>query len=436
MTNQTHQQDFNKENQKNGGVLFMTGMHRSGSSTLSRAMKTLGIQHTSNLMNASKDNEKGYWEDEDFIEFNDDLLRRTGQLWEHPKLIKNDDISSLIEKHGGAASSLIKKKIIPNNTICLKDPRLCNLGFFWEKICESNQIKFNLIATYRDPLSTASSIHKRDNICIEKGLSIWCTYYLNLLNNIDSHKELILVDYDELIDNTRNELTSLSQSLEKTLIEDEYITYSEQFLDTKLRHNSQKLESNSPIEVVSKEIREVLDLIKGNRPRDLSDWSSRLNKLHNSLVKADPELSENSTTSKFKELFALHYIQSEQHISTICETRQDIRTLHSWLNQSKQETQTTKTELNSTAAALAQAQAELSEAQNSLNETYGELERVKALRQATRKRHAETLKQFHQLTQTSWWKAATPLRSILSSRRDRATLKALKSRIRPDIANN
>ena len=92
-------------------VVFITGMHRSGSSALSRAMTTLGIHHSTNLMNASEDNKKGYWEDNDFITFNDDLLRRTGQLWEEPKLIKTDELLMLAKEKASEASSLLKDKI-------------------------------------------------------------------------------------------------------------------------------------------------------------------------------------------------------------------------------------------------------------------------------------------------------------------------------------
>ena len=91
-------------------IVFITGMHRSGSSALSRAMSTLGIDHSDNLMRASEDNAKGYWEDEDFVTFNDDLLRQTGQLWDEPKLINPEEFIALAESQGTKACSLLKSK--------------------------------------------------------------------------------------------------------------------------------------------------------------------------------------------------------------------------------------------------------------------------------------------------------------------------------------
>ena len=97
MNNQQNQVLLAADTNKRPQIVFITGMHRSGSSALSRAMTTLGVHHSANLMRASKDNQKGYWEDNDFISFNDDLLRRTGQLWEEPKLIKTDELVTLAE---------------------------------------------------------------------------------------------------------------------------------------------------------------------------------------------------------------------------------------------------------------------------------------------------------------------------------------------------
>ncbi|MCB4400498.1 sulfotransferase family protein [Synechococcus sp. MU1625] len=399
-------------------------MHRSGSSALSRAMTTLGIQHTSNLMNASEDNKKGYWEDNEFVCFNDDLLRRTGQLWEMPKLIKVDEILNLVDDLGEEASSFLNRKISSGKPTCLKDPRLCNLALFWKKICEVNSIKYDFIATYRDPLSTANSIKKRDNIDIEKGLSMWCTYYLNLLENLNCN-DVIVVNYDELLDNTRYALEALSSSLGITLIEDELKIYSEQFLDIRLRHNDQALISKKPIEIISNQIKNTLDDLKAKQTDHYPNWSNTLNQLRNSLIEADPELSEESTASKLKKLFAVHYTKAERCSKEICEAKQDIHTLHSWLNESKQETQSTRIELSA-------IKKELQHTNEVLVATQTEFERIKVLRQAARKRYVEALEQFHSLTQTIWWRTATPLRLILSSRHDRANLRSLKSRISPE----
>ncbi|QNI96761.1 sulfotransferase family protein [Synechococcus sp. RS9902] len=380
-------------------IVFITGMHRSGSSALSRSMTTLGIQHSANLMRASEDNVKGYWEDEDFVAFNDDLLRQTGQLWDEPKLINPEEFIILAENQGAKAYSFLKNKAENKEIICLKDPRLCNLIPFWQKICKDNEIKWHFIASHRDPLPTAHSIHNRDSISTEKALSIWCTYYINLLDNL-SHNELLIINYDSLINNTRNEVKALSAFLERQINEDKFKIYSEHFLDKNLRHYQQPPLEPSPIETVSRKVNTLLKNFNQNAFTHETDLKSAVAIARQSLIQANQDLSDESNASKFKNLFAIHYKKSEEQQNEIRKLKQDIQTLHSWVDKNKEK---------------------ILDAQN-------ELERVKRLRQSSRKRYQDAMNQFDDLTRTIWWQLAGPLRFIFSSRRDKANLRALKSR--------
>ena len=385
MNNQQNQVLLAADTNKRPQIVFITGMHRSGSSALSRAMTTLGVHHSANLMRASKDNQKGYWEDNDFISFNDYLLRRTGQLWEEPKLIKTVELITLAEEKIDEASSLLKDKIGNNQIICLKDPRLCNLIPFWKRICEINSAQYRFIASYRDPLSTSNSIQKRDSIDTTKALSIWCTYYINLLESVKT-SELKLVNYDKLLIETRKEIQLLSNFLKRKIIEDEFKAYSEQFLDINLRHNHQSLTPEKPIEIVSSRIKAVLDNYNIKNETDEQALKIDLAGLRNSLIKADQELSSDSSASKFKDLSSIYYKELEE-------------------------------------SKLIQKAIQVE-----LKKTQDELERIKTLRKAARKRYLEAMEEFNNLTKTFWWKASTPLRSLLSSKRERNILRSLHSR--------
>ena len=380
-------------------IVFITGMHRSGSSALSRAMTTLGIHHSDNLMRASEDNVKGYWEDEDFVSFNDDLLRQTGQLWEEPKLTNPEELTILAENQEARACSFLKSKAKNKEMICLKDPRLCNLIPFWQKICKDNGIKCYFIASHRDPLPTAYSIHNRDSISTEKALSIWCTYYINLLDNLIP-SELLIINYDNLINNTHNEIKALSAFLNRQINEGKFKTYSEHFLDKNLRHYQQSPPEPSPIETVSRKVNMLLKSFNQNTFIHEIDLKSAVAITRRSLIEANQDLSDKSTASKFKNLFAIHYKKSEEHQNEIRKLKQDIQTLHSWIDQNKEKILATK----------------------------NELERVKHLRQSSRKRYQDAMNQFDNLTRTIWWQLSTPIRFIFSSRRDRDNLRALKSR--------
>ena len=214
---------------------------------------------------------------------------------------------------------------------------------------------------------------------------MWCTYYINLLESVEKG-ELKLVNYDNLLVETRKEIQLLSDFLERQIIEDEFKVYSEQFLDINLRHNHQLLVPEKPIEIVSSRIKAALDNYNIKNETDEQALELDLAGLRNSLINADQELSSESSASKFKDLFSIYYKELEE----------------SKLIQKA-------------------IQAEFKETQD-------ELERVKILRKAARKRYSEAMEEFKNLTKTFWWKASVPLRFLLSSRKERSILRSLYSR--------
>lgn len=55
-------------------IVVVLGMHRSGTSALTRALVAIGAGVGDNLLPAGHDNPKGFWEDKDFVTLNDRLL--------------------------------------------------------------------------------------------------------------------------------------------------------------------------------------------------------------------------------------------------------------------------------------------------------------------------------------------------------------------------
>lgn len=63
-------------------VIIVLGMHRSGTSAITRSLKALGIDLGNNLMAESeRNNPKGFWEDVDINNLNIDLLNALGYDW-------------------------------------------------------------------------------------------------------------------------------------------------------------------------------------------------------------------------------------------------------------------------------------------------------------------------------------------------------------------
>lgn len=54
-------------------------MHRSGTSAIARGLTTLGVELGDNLMPAAQsNNERGFWEDQEIVDINTDVLDELG----------------------------------------------------------------------------------------------------------------------------------------------------------------------------------------------------------------------------------------------------------------------------------------------------------------------------------------------------------------------
>src|SRR4030065_2921311 len=81
-------------------IVVVLGMHRSGTSAITRALQVLGIDLGERLMlPAAGNNEKGFFEDIDVNAINIEMLGALGQDWHTLSLIPADEL--LHEKYAG-----------------------------------------------------------------------------------------------------------------------------------------------------------------------------------------------------------------------------------------------------------------------------------------------------------------------------------------------
>ena len=62
-------------------AILILGMHRSGTSALTRALNLAGMRLATDLSNPNEFNDKGYWESQEIQKINDSLLVETNSAW-------------------------------------------------------------------------------------------------------------------------------------------------------------------------------------------------------------------------------------------------------------------------------------------------------------------------------------------------------------------
>src|ERR1700726_3099667 len=75
---------------RNQSVICVLGMHRSGTSVLTRVLNFLGVQlgsHAALTMEPVAYNPKGYWEHHELTSISDAIIKRHGGSWDEPPLL-------------------------------------------------------------------------------------------------------------------------------------------------------------------------------------------------------------------------------------------------------------------------------------------------------------------------------------------------------------
>ena len=67
-------------------IIFILGMHRSGTSAVSGALRFCGFGHGGALMPNQRDNVNGFWESLPIVRLNTRLLAMAGMRWDKIRL--------------------------------------------------------------------------------------------------------------------------------------------------------------------------------------------------------------------------------------------------------------------------------------------------------------------------------------------------------------
>lgn len=261
-------------------ILVVLGMHRSGTSATTRGLEVLGVSLGNSLMPAAKDNnDKGFFEDVEFHALNARLLTHLGSAWDRLSLI---DSSALLQPQFQAlqdeAERVLASKLSDIACLAIKDPQATILLPFWQHVFTRLGVKAQYLICFRNPLSVAASLRKRDGIYPVRAQLLWAKYSLSALQNTMTQDALV-VDYDNLMENPQEELRRIARAFDLPSPDsapEAFAAFSQEFLAQDLRHSKFNDEHlNTPSEVLQI-IRDLNALLKSIAKNDKLSASEHL----------------------------------------------------------------------------------------------------------------------------------------------------------------
>ncbi len=160
------------------GVL-VAGMHRSGTSALTRVLTLAGCDLPRTLVEARPDNVAGFWESQLIVDLNDEILASAGSYWDDWRPFDRDWYESpAAGPFRDRALDVLRQEYGESRLFVLKDPRICRLLPFWTDALARLDVQPCAVLPIRSPLDVAASLEARNGIDPFVAYLIWLRHVL------------------------------------------------------------------------------------------------------------------------------------------------------------------------------------------------------------------------------------------------------------------
>lgn len=193
---------------KKSKAVCILGMHRSGTSTITRAVNLLGayLGEDSDLMPPAQDNPEGFWERQDIMDLDDEILHHFKRPWGTGNPLPNGwHLLEEARPYRDKITALIKAHFSGHELWAWKDPRTSVVFELWRDVLKELGVDAVCLIAVRNPLDVARSLEKRDGFPRDRGYGIWFNYNLAALK-ASADLRRAFVSYDRFLDDWESEL--------------------------------------------------------------------------------------------------------------------------------------------------------------------------------------------------------------------------------------
>jgi hypothetical protein len=193
--------------------ILVLGMHRSGTSAITRVLSLLGVALPKNVTGAAPWNEAGHWEPSPLVQLHDEMLLEMGSRWDDWRPFAPDVLDpSRLQYFRDGAARIVADEYGDAPLFVLKDPRVCRFEPHLRSILESMNIEVLYVQSCRDPASVSRSLAKREEMSADFAFLVW------LRNVLDAEFETrvsrrAFISYEDLLDDWRAAVENITRHL-------------------------------------------------------------------------------------------------------------------------------------------------------------------------------------------------------------------------------
>lgn len=161
-------------------AVVVMGMHRSGTSVLTRIMSFLGCDLPQTLIPPGRNNEAGYWESRKLTDLNDEILASAGTSWDdwtafNPGWLRSPRAGS----YKALLQQTLEQEFGDSPIFVVKDPRICRFPALWLDALADFGASPKVFHQIRSPVQVGQSLFRRSGIPHEVGHLLWLRHVLD-----------------------------------------------------------------------------------------------------------------------------------------------------------------------------------------------------------------------------------------------------------------
>jgi hypothetical protein len=221
-------------------AILVLGMHRSGTSAVTRVIGSLGAQLPKNLMPANPANEEGYWESMDLYSLHEELFHDVGTSWDDVLPFPQAWFTSKeAQDFQRRILTVLRQEFGPARLFVVKDPRISRLVPLWLQVLRQFESEPSFVLTWRHPLEVAASLKTRDGLMTAHSLLLWLRHRVEAEKATRGQRRSF-VSYDALLSDWRGEINRIGRELGISWLEltAERCAEIDTFLSAHLRHHN------------------------------------------------------------------------------------------------------------------------------------------------------------------------------------------------------
>ena len=178
------------------GVLVL-GMHRSGTSALTRVLSLHGPALPADLLAGRVDNPRGFFESAGMVALDDRMLAALGRAWDDPRPLP-PDAPAVLAGFAGDAAALLRDQVPEGADFILKAPRACRLLPAWLPALAAVGARPFAVIAVRNPLEVAASLAELNAMAQRDALRLWLAHVLAAERDTRAI-DRVVVHYDDLL---------------------------------------------------------------------------------------------------------------------------------------------------------------------------------------------------------------------------------------------